>query len=84
METVVKHASSTKHPWLMACDANMCPADFEKSLWFKGKHMFIMAPEEGVSTCRSKRPNEEVIERTYDYVIASSSLKRKSKKNGSG
>ena len=32
---VVKQAKSTRHPWLIACDANMCPEDFEKSLWFQ-------------------------------------------------
>ena len=34
------------------------------------------APKE-VSTCRSKGPRGELIERTYDYVIASRSLKGK-------
>ena len=35
LEAVVKQASTTRHPWLVACDANMCPEDFEKSLWFQ-------------------------------------------------
>ena len=26
---------ATKHPWLVACDANMSPVDFVKCLWFK-------------------------------------------------
>ena len=52
----------------------MCPEDFEKSQWFQSRHMFIKAPEKGVSICRSKRPKGELVERTYDYVIASRSL----------
>ena len=40
--------------------------------------MFMEAPQE-VSTCRSKGPKGEVIERTHHYVIASRSLKGKVK-----
>ena len=35
LEAVLKRARVTRHPWLMACDANMSPAEFEKSLWFQ-------------------------------------------------
>ena len=44
--------------------------------------MFIEAPGEGNSTCRSKRSkrsNGELVERTYDYVVASQSLQVKIK-----
>ena len=30
LEAVLKQARTTRHPWLIACDANMCPGDFEK------------------------------------------------------
>ena len=63
-----------KSPWLTASDANMSPENFKKSLWFRSRHMFIKAPGEGVSTCRSESPNGELIERTFDYVIASHRL----------
>ena len=36
--------------------------------------MHVVAPK-GVSTCRSKGPKDVWIERTYDYVVASGSLK---------
>ena len=49
MEAVVKQMRTTMHPWLIACDANVCPEDFKKSLWFKSRRM-SEAPEEGVST----------------------------------
>ena len=65
-----------RHPWLIACDANMCPEDFEKSRWFQRKQMHVVAPK-GASTCRSKGPKGEWIERTYDCVIACGSLKGK-------
>ena len=40
--------------WI-ACDANMCPEDFEKSLWFQREMMHVVTLK-GVSTCRSKGP----------------------------
>ena len=66
MEAVVKQVITTRHPWLIACDANTCPEDFRKSLCFKSRHMFIEAPGEGVSTCKFNVPNGEFIGRTYD------------------
>ena len=36
--------------------------------------MFIEAPGEGDSSCKSEGPNCELIERTYHYVIASHSF----------
>ena len=30
LEALLKQAKVTRHPWLVACDANMCPEDFEK------------------------------------------------------
>ena len=35
LEAVLKRTRTSKHPWLIACDANMSPEDFEKSLWFR-------------------------------------------------
>ena len=71
----MKRVKVTRHPWLIACDANMCPEDFEKSLWFQKEQMYVVVPKEA-STCRSKGPKGEWIERTYDYVIACHSLRR--------
>ena len=79
MEIVVKHVRTSRHSWLIACDANLCPEDFKKSLRFRSRHMFIKAPREGVSTGRSKGPNGELIERTHDYVIASHGLQEEIK-----
>ena len=62
--------------WLKACDANMSPMDFEKSLWFRKDRLHVIAPE-GVSTCRSKNAQGECGEKVYDYVIACNSLKGK-------
>ena len=71
MEAVVKQVRTSR---LIACDANMCPEDFEKSQWLQSRHMCIKAPGGEVSTCRSKSPKGEVIERPYDFVMASRSL----------
>ena len=57
LEAVLKSARTKKHPWLIACDANMSPEDFEESLWFRKDQMHVTAPK-GVSTCRSKKPKE--------------------------
>ena len=45
LEAVPQRARTTKHPWLKACDANMSPEDFEKSLWFRKDQMHAVAPE---------------------------------------
>ena len=55
LEAVLKQARTTRHPWLIACDANMCPEDFEKSLWFQKELTHVVTPKEA-STCRSKGP----------------------------
>ena len=34
LEAALKRARATKHPWLMACDANMSPDGFEKKPLF--------------------------------------------------
>ena len=54
----------------------MNPENFEKSMWFQSMQMYIEAPNEA-STCRSKGPKGEWIERTFDHVIASCNLKGK-------
>ena len=80
MEAVVKQTRTTWHPWWIGCNANMCPEDLqEEPLAQKQAHISIEAPGEGVSTCRSKGPNGECVERTYGYVIASHSLQGKIK-----
>ena len=50
---VMKRVKVTTHHWSIACDANMCPEDFEKSLWFQKEQLCVVAPKEA-STCRSK------------------------------
>ena len=68
----MKRSRTTKHPWLLACDADMSPEDSVKSLWFRKDQMHVIAPE-GVSTCRSKNVKGYWVEKVYDYVIACSS-----------
>ena len=46
LEAVLKRARTTKNPWLEACDANMSPVDFEKSLWFRKDRMHVIVPGE--------------------------------------
>ena len=75
MEAVAKQARTTRHPWLVACDACMNPDNIKKSLWFNNRCIFIEAPGVGTSTCRSISPNGETTERTNHYVIASESLR---------
>ena len=62
LEGVVKQATTTRHPWLVTCDANMWPGYFEKGLWFRRERMHVAAPQE-VSTCKSKDPQGEWIEK---------------------
>ena len=80
LEAVLKRATITKHPWLMASDANTRPKDFDKSLSFRKDQMHVVAPEKA-STCRSKSTKGEWIEKFYDcvhdYVFACNTLKGK-------
>ena len=81
MEAVVKQVRATRHPWLTACDTNMYPEDFKKRAFgSKAGTCSSRRQEKVLSTCRSKGPNGELIERTYDYGIASHSLRGKIKK----
>ena len=73
LEAVAKQAHTTRHSWLVACNANMCPEDFERSLLFRRERMHVVAPKEA-STCKSEGSKGEWIERTYDYVIVCNSL----------
>ena len=82
MEAVVKHARTTGIPGWWRAMSTWTLKYFRNSLWFKEKCMIIEAPEEGISTCRSKGPKVEAIERTYDYVIACRSLQGKIKNMG--
>ena len=76
MDAVVKQARATGHPRMVSCNANMSAEEFGRSLWYQNRHMCIKG---GVSTCRAKRSNGEMIERTYDYVVACRSLKERIK-----
>ena len=58
-EAVLKRARTTEHPWLTACDANMSPVDFEKSLSFRKCRMHVIVPE-GVSTCKRRLGRESL------------------------
>ena len=64
-EAFLQRTQTTKHPWLIACDADMSPEDFEKSLWFRKDQMHVIAPA-GVSTCRSKNAKGELVEKVQD------------------
>ena len=75
-EAVVKQVKATRHPWLIACDANTSPEYFGKSFSFQSGQMFKEAPKKKVATCRSRGPQGEWIEWTYDCVIASQSQKQ--------
>ena len=55
LEAVLKQAKTTRHPWLVACDAKMCLGDVEHSLWFQRDRMHVAAPNE----CRLKAPKGE-------------------------
>ena len=70
----MQRARITRHPWLVACDANISPVDFEKGLWFRKDRMHL--PEKA-SPCRSKSAKGEWVEKVYDSLIACDSLKRK-------
>ena len=74
MVAVVKQARTTKHPWLVACDATTDAEDFQRSLWFMEKCMFMKPREARVTSCRVTGSNGEFLERTYYHESVSKSL----------
>ena len=46
LEAVLKRERTTRHWWLKACDANMRPEDFEKSLWLQRETLHVVARKE--------------------------------------
>ena len=77
LEAVLKHTKATRHPWLVACDANVCPEDSGKESFVPRELMHVVAPKEA-STCRSEDSKGEWIERSCDYFIACNGLKENS------
>ena len=72
---VVKQARTTRHLWLVACDATMDPEDFNRRLWFRRSVcLFFEQPEARVTACRSTGSNRSFLERTYHYDSVSKSL----------
>ena len=67
VEAVLKRARTTRHPWLIACDANMCPEDSEKSLWFQRETMHEVAPKGDVQVERPKRGKISHMEMVEDF-----------------
>ena len=53
LEAVLNRARTTRHPRLIARDANMCPRDIEKSLWFQGRRC-MWWPRKGCPRARRK------------------------------
>ena len=51
IEAVLKRARTTKHPWLIACDAHISPEGSEKRLWFRNDRM---------NACNSTRRSVDV------------------------
>ena len=73
LAAVLKRTRTKKHPWLIACDANMSPEKLEKNTFgFEKSKLYVMAPE-GVSSCRSRSAKGEWVEKVFDCVVACSS-----------
>ena len=75
----MRRATVTRYSWLVARDANMNPAEFEKTSGFRGTRCMWQLRKKA-STCRSKGAKGEWIEKVYGFVIACNSLKGKSRR----
>ena len=64
LAAVLKRARTTKHPWLIACGANISPQDSEKRQWFRNDRMHSIAPEGSVDVqikkCQKRMGSEGV------------------------
>ena len=72
---MLNRARTTKHPWLMASDADMSLDDFEKSLWFRKDQMHVIR-EEG----EEDEGSEE--RRIRDQIVINEGVKDKVKRTG--
>ena len=72
----MKRARISKHPWLVACDADMSPEDFEKSLWLR-KTRCMWQHRRKLPRAGQKSAKGEWIEKISDCVIVCNSLKGK-------
>ena len=81
VEAVVEHARTAGHPSLVTCYANVTSEGLKKSLWSKERCMFTEVPEERMSTCRSKGPCGEMIERNVSIRHCQSKFARKNTKD---
>ena len=70
LEAVMKRSRTTKHPWLLACDANMSREDFEKSIWFQKDRMHVITQKECQRADQKKCQMRMGGEKVYDYVIS--------------
>ena len=77
MEAVVKQARTTRHPWLVASDANLDAGDFRRGLWFqRGGFVYGSAGSRSIHLS-VHWVKGEFIERTCEYLIASKTLQGK-------
>ena len=74
----MKKAKATRHLWLVACDANMSPEDFEKSMWFQREaDVYVVDSEGGVDLQSQKAQKVSGSTEPMMYIIASNSLREK-------
>ena len=66
LKQFLKRTRTTKHPWLIACDANMTPEDFEK------KPLVSKRANANVRDGTRWSVNVQIekwVEKVYDYVF---------------
>ena len=84
LEAVLKRARVTRHPWLVACDADMSPAEFDKSLWFQKNQMHVVAPERAFHVQVKKVRRENGLRRFTTTSLRVTAYKEKSSQIGGG
>ena len=79
LEAALKRVRVARHPWLVACDANMSPVEFDKKTSGFGGTGRMWCPERSFDM-QVERSATKVFrkKKNCDYVIACDSLKGKS------
>ena len=75
LEAVLKQARTTRHAWLIACDANMCPEDFERKSLVPIGADACGGPERSIYVQVERPKKMSGSKETVDCVIACNSLR---------
>ena len=76
MSAVLRRAADTRSHWIIACDANMDPAEFAAGDDVQESKAEVKAPAQGSASYCGKRAGEDDIRKTFGCFVVSEWLER--------